>query len=267
MPLPLDHIVIAVHELAQAIADYRELGFNVLPGGQHPGRTSHNALVVFSDGAYLELIAWQGPATQERWYNTLQAHGEGLVDFALLPEDTVTALNDARARGLLTLHGPVDGGRVRPDGERLQWQSARHETPDVPFLCGDITPRRLRVPDNTASRTHPNGATGVASVCVALHDLDQGLQRYKALLGPDTAFTKPIVVEGLGMRSAFGSLRGLKLVLMQPVAGDESAPAQALRERLATRGEGPCAFTLSGSVREPCMLDEALTHGVAVEMG
>jgi catechol 2,3-dioxygenase-like lactoylglutathione lyase family enzyme len=266
MPLPLDHIVIAVNDLAQASADYRELGFNVLPGGEHPGRTSHNALVVFSDGTYLELIAWQGPATNERWYNTLQAHGEGLVDFALLPDDTATALAAARARGLLTLHGPVDGGRVRPDGERLQWQSARHETPDVPFLCGDVTPRRLRVPDDPASRTHGNGATGVASVCVALHDLDQGLQRYQALLGPETVFSKPTVVSGLGLRTAIAALPGLKLVLTEPVAGDESAPARELRERLATRGEGPCAFTLSASSGLR-MLDEALTHGVAIELG
>ena len=85
MPLALDHIVIAVADLDRAMVDYRALGFQVLPGGQHPGRTSHNALVVFADGAYLELIAWRAPAPEERWYRTLSAHGEGLVDYALLP--------------------------------------------------------------------------------------------------------------------------------------------------------------------------------------
>ena len=58
MALPLDHIVIAVHDLDAAVADYRALGFQVAIGGRHPGRTSHNALVVFADGAYLEIIAW-----------------------------------------------------------------------------------------------------------------------------------------------------------------------------------------------------------------
>ena len=38
-PLALDHIVIAVHNLEAAIADYRAMGFQVLVGGQHPGRT------------------------------------------------------------------------------------------------------------------------------------------------------------------------------------------------------------------------------------
>jgi hypothetical protein len=36
-PLPIDHVVIAVPSLDAAIADYRALGFTVLPGGRHPG--------------------------------------------------------------------------------------------------------------------------------------------------------------------------------------------------------------------------------------
>src|SRR5260221_453776 len=121
MALPLDHIVIAVQDLEAAVADYRALGFQVAIGGRHPGRTSHNALVVFADGAYLEIIAWTAPAPEERWYRTLRDHGEGLVDFALLPQSTAQALAEARGRGLDTLVGPVDGGRVRPDGAQLLW--------------------------------------------------------------------------------------------------------------------------------------------------
>ncbi len=44
----LDHVVIAVSDLERAIADYCALGFTVEPGGSHPGRTSHNALVAFN---------------------------------------------------------------------------------------------------------------------------------------------------------------------------------------------------------------------------
>jgi catechol 2,3-dioxygenase-like lactoylglutathione lyase family enzyme len=61
MSLPLDHIVIAVQDLERTIADYQSLGFNVLRGGEHPGRSTHNALVVFADGVYFELIAWRAP--------------------------------------------------------------------------------------------------------------------------------------------------------------------------------------------------------------
>ncbi len=75
MSLPLDHVVIAILDLEAAIADYTALGFQVLRGGDHPGRPTHNALVVFADGSYLELIAWKSPAPQERWWPLLQRHG------------------------------------------------------------------------------------------------------------------------------------------------------------------------------------------------
>lgn len=246
--LPLDHIVIAVPDLAQARARYEALGFHVLAGGEHPGRTSHNALVVFADGAYLELIAWRAPAPQERWWRTLQEHGEGLVDFALLPADTAQALADAQARGLHTLHGPVDGGRVRPDGEQLRWSTARHATPDVPFLCGDVTPRRLRVPDGAAERAHPNGATGVAALAVAVHDLRQSLARYRALLGPEAHVGAPQADPLTGLETAMVVLQGATLTLQSPAARESAGlpgPGRALHGRLSTRGEGPCGIAIA----------------------
>lgn len=180
--LGLDHVVIAVRDLDMALANFRGLGFTVQPGGRHPGRTSHNALIVFGDGAYIELIAWTAPAPQERWWRVLDAHGDGYVDFALLPSNTQAVLDAAHGRGLHSLIGPVDGGRVRPDGAQLQWCTARHDTPDLPFLCGDITPRALRVPEGDVRR-HANGALGVAELAVAVDDLDATVARYRALLG------------------------------------------------------------------------------------
>lgn len=146
MALTLDHIVIAVHDLDKTIDDYAALGFTVVRGGEHPGRPTHNALVVFEDGAYFELIAWRSPAPQDRWWQLLDQHGEGIIDFALLPPSTAEVIAAAKSRGL-DLQGPLDGGRLRPDGEQLQWQTGRPTTYDLPFLCGDITPRKLRVPE------------------------------------------------------------------------------------------------------------------------
>ncbi len=133
MTLPLDHIVIAVQDLERTIADYTALGFNVLRGGEHPGRSTHNALVVFADGAYFELIAWRAPAPEERWWQQLQRHGEGIVDFALLPTETGAVVAAARARGL-DYEAPYEGGRLRPDGAQLRWRNARARSQDLPFL-------------------------------------------------------------------------------------------------------------------------------------
>ena len=49
MTLALDHVVIAVNDLARSVEEYRALGFTVYPGGDHHGRSSHNALMVLAE--------------------------------------------------------------------------------------------------------------------------------------------------------------------------------------------------------------------------
>lgn len=258
--LGIDHVVIAVNDLAVAAADYRALGFTVTPGGRHPGRATENALVVFADGAYLELITYRAPAPDERWWRTLQAAGSGYVDHALWPEDTLAALAAAQARGLDTLVGPVPGSRLRPDGQRIEWVSARQTTPELPFLCADRTPRALRVPEGEARR-HANGARGVAELVVAVDALDAALGRYRALLGPAVPLvTAPPDAEGL-LRAHY-RLGGQRLQLVAP--GPATAPGHALRERLRQRGPGPAALTLAAGGGAPRTLDLAACHGAAI---
>ncbi|MBF5005438.1 VOC family protein [Diaphorobacter caeni] len=244
MNLSLDHVVIAVDDLSRSIEQYRALGFTVQPGGDHQGRSSHNALILLADGSYLELKAWRSPAPEERWWATLDKSGEGLLDFALLSADPVGELAAARARGLDTLRGPVPGERLRPDGQQVRWTTARHDTGDVPFLCGDITPRNLRVPDDAALLQHANGATGVARITVAVQDLDATLARWSALLGPD--FTLPAINDDaqLGIRSVRIALTGFDVVLQGLTSENGN---MALAKHLALRGEGAHEVVLRGT--------------------
>jgi len=273
MSLTLDHVVIAVHDLDAAVADYTALGFNVLRGGDHPGRATHNALVVFADGSYFELIAWKSPSPEERWWQLLQRQGEGIVDFALLPPDTAQTVAGAARHGLV-LDGPIDGGRVRPDGERLRWQTARPSSHDLPFLCGDLSPRALRVPEGDA-RVHPNGATGVASLAIAVHDIEATAARYRALLGSDADAADPVgpalALPGAVERFGLVRLGHTFLVLVSPRerADGPSAPSAPIAQRLSLRGEGPCALVLRsttlGTNARPRRLDLGLTHGASIE--
>lgn len=196
--LALDHVVVVVADLERTVAAYRDAGFTVVPGGRHPGRNTRNALVVFADGAYIELITYDAPSPDERWWRVLAQHGEGLVDFALLPQDIDAVLAGARARGL---QGLVErpGSRARPDGVQIAWQSARPATPDLPFLCFDLTPRALRVPEGEARR-HANGATGIAEVEVVVADRAATLERYRAYLGPGLVVTDEVRIDGCRVR-------------------------------------------------------------------
>lgn len=241
----IDHIVILVEDLDAAIADYTALGFTVAPGGTHADGATHNALVVFADDTYLELIAFRRPAPEHHWWRHVAA-GDGLIDFALLPSAIAEDVAAARARGL-ALEGPSSGGRLRPDGVRVAWQTARSATPDLPFLCGDVTPRELRVPGG-GLREHPNGVSGVAGLAILTADLAASAERYRALLAVDVggpAFT----------------IGGATLLLTQPADVPES---DALRARLQARGAGPFALTLRGT--QAATFDLGRTHSVPIDV-
>ena len=183
--LRLDHVVIGVRDLAAASAEWTAAGFTVTPGGVHTGSPTHNALIGFQDGSYLELIARRPGATDPA--TGLSARllrlepDEGLVDFALHTADLAATVAAARAAGL-TLSDPAPAGRARTDGTRLAWETSRPASPDLPFLITDRTPREWRVPGGAAAQ-HANGVTGIHGLGVQVHDLEASAARYRALLG------------------------------------------------------------------------------------
>lgn len=189
----LDHVVIKVDDLAQASAVFTDWGFTVVAGGEHPAFGSHNALIAFADGSYLELIAFREPQPSQNRSKAMAAlkksHtpaecrlltwkivAEGLLDFALIPE---TNLEDFAQKEHLDFQEPFPMGRKRPDGVELKWEMQYPVSFDLPFLIRDITARNLRVPQ---AHSHPLGVTGVARLMVAVRDLAASRLRYQALL-------------------------------------------------------------------------------------
>jgi catechol 2,3-dioxygenase-like lactoylglutathione lyase family enzyme len=249
----IDHVVIVVHELERAGADFAAMGFTVVPGGEHADGVTHNALIAFQDGSYLELIAFlSAPPDSHPFY---REHGEeGLVTFALLPQDIVADVESAERRGLKMV-GPRRGGRVRPDGVRIEWETARGETTDLPFLCGDVTARDLRVPHGPA-RLHANGVQGIAGVTVAVVDLGASTGRYRALLGVEPEEGGLSASESL-VEFRVGEEEGVaSITLVEPVGGPIEAPFK-------TRGEGP--FSIALRAESPTAgesFDPGKMHGV-----
>ena len=228
----IDHIVILVDDLDQAVQTYTDVGFTVVPGGEHTGGATHNALVAFQDNSYLELIAFKRPDPGHRW----SGKWPGIVDFALLPDAIADDLDAARRRGV-DYQGPLPGGRLRPDGQQVDWQLGLPPAPGLPFLCGDVTPRALRVPSG-AAQEHANGALGVARVYVAVQDLVTSAAEYEALLGvhPETGLADEA-------RYALFPIGSAQIHLAEPL---ESPAGQGSRLNtvLTTRGEGIYSIAL-----------------------
>jgi catechol 2,3-dioxygenase-like lactoylglutathione lyase family enzyme len=255
----IDHCVILVPDLATGIRDYEGLGFTVIPGGEHPGGT-HNALIAFADGAYIELIAFQNPsaASEHRWSRFRDAGG-GLIDFALGSTDL--AADMARLTGAGLPYAPMDGARARPDGVQLQWRSASVSPAGlVPFIIEDVTPRGLRVPSGEATR-HANDVAGILSLTIAVSDLTPAKGRFGTLFD-----AIPLVErDNPALRAATATyvIGQYSIELAQPM--DDQSP---LASPLATRGDGPysACLTADPGPAEGRWLDLAAAHGARLQI-
>lgn len=192
----LDHIVHlspprTVDEISQ---QFRELGFNVLPGGTHAGGETSNALVIFEDSTYLELISFNDEpkeGTKQPW----AFKSPGWVDYAFLgsgsdlPGSRVSEIINSRLPPGQSLYAPeFSGGRSRPDGVVLKWLLTIVKDKNLggilPFFCGDVTPRENRVPTTPKGNVeHPNGAKGVAYVKVSTNNLKAVSEKVVAVTG------------------------------------------------------------------------------------
>lgn len=190
--LRFDHAVIAVPALDKAMADYQALGFTVRFGGEHPGRRTHNALITFADGSYLELIAErpQLPPTadaRENWVREALAEGRAFLTFALRSESLTATIAECDARGL-TLTGPMAGARARPDGQWIAWRSAAAAARHLPFIIEDVSARNLRISEAAADTAHANGVKGARRVVLLAGDVSARAAEFAALLGMAAAW-------------------------------------------------------------------------------
>jgi len=255
MATGIDHVVIAVHDLDQAIADYTAAGFTVIPGGDHASGETHNALVAFTDGSYFELIAWKAePAQPTVWWQRLQA-GEGFVDWALRTADLDADVERLRAAGL-EVPDPSVGGRTRPDGQRADWLTLRLDParyPSLPFWCHSTNDRTLRVPTGQAA-VHENGVTGIHKIFVGVSDLDQAAADYHIVSGIDfDTHARDQPEENRWHQFRVGTFN---IVLIEP-----EDPASELAQAIATRGQVPVEVALKSTNAQGSAIDHALTHG------
>jgi hypothetical protein len=228
----IDHVVILVPDLDAAVETYGGLGFTVVPGGRHNVAT-HNALIAFEDGAYIELIAFWEDAPRHRWHR-FRGLGGGLVDYCMRTDDLDGDVAALRPAGIaMSERQPMS--RLRPDGYRLEWAlSLATETQGVtPFLIEDVTPREERVPGETQ---HANRATGIASLTIAVPGL-AAAKRLAGVLADDEG--KPVRRDDIGAKGLRFVNRGHAFDFVAP-AGDG-----AVAEFLENRGGRGGVFALS----------------------
>jgi hypothetical protein len=237
----IDHATVAGSDLKQLQASLRRVGIETIYGGAHTNHATEMALVSFPDGSYLELMGIQPQAESAavnafEWARFLTSNA-GPCAWALRESNLAAEVARLRATGV-AVSEPAPGGRKRPDGVTLAWQSSTigdgTRGTFFPFIIQDRTPREQRV--------YPQGKPvtkefrGVARVVIAVRNLDDAIKRYRqayALPAPikpvDAAFGAQLALMGSGT-----------VVLAAPLNGQSW-----LADRLDKVGEAPCAFVLA----------------------
>jgi len=210
-------------------------------GGPHSNHATEMAMTSFPDGSYLELIAIQPDADARAvaahgWAKQMEGQA-GPCAWAVRVKDFDAEIKRLRDTGV-TVGAPVRGGRARPDGTRLEWETAQiGEEPNgtfFPFLIRDLTPRPNRALPKGKPTTRDFG--GIGTVVIAVRDLDRAIRRFHQAYG----VPPPIKQVDAAFGAQLALLGNIPVILAAPVNAQSW-----LIDRLERFGEGPCAFILS----------------------
>jgi catechol 2,3-dioxygenase-like lactoylglutathione lyase family enzyme len=159
----VDHIVLEVSDLTEAVSTYRRLGFTVSPGGQVE---TGSAYVVFED-FFLEIRNGEADA--------------GLTELALRSDDLEADFDRVASAGMEVseiVGSPLDG-----DGGSLARRKATVDLATrVVMVQNDHEPEG-RVAYLGGHTEHPNTATALERTYVAVESIERELPQFEALFG------------------------------------------------------------------------------------
>lgn len=254
----IDHIIVGVHDLAEAATIYTQrLGLTASGGGVHPQGGTANRIIVIGD-TYLELIALQTPEEAQPSMIQRLAKGTGYVNFVLASDDIEADHAAMQERGITTI-GPFAGSLQSVDGRERSWRRLDIERADMvqryPFVLQHASrgeERRYQLAGWQNPPEHPLGVTSVLSVTIAVHNLAAAAQQYTHIYGLQP--TQPFAGENsdgwLARLTAFVMGGGSQRFELAAPGVEEGEAGQflpepgALAHYLKHYGEGLCRMTL-----------------------
>ena len=239
-------MILAVQNLDLAAEGYaRSLGLHVSGGGTHPAFGTINRIVVTGD-EYIELISVQGDTPASGWLAEMLASGhQGCAGFALATGDPEAAAASMRERGL-SVDGPTPGRLDTGDRYSRGWEVVRILRPPIeglPFLIRHESAgeeRRQLLGGNVGLAPHSLGATRIASITVAVPDVQDGIDTYRRCFDLEPAKDREDGMLGATLAD-LPLASGAIISLAAPTIPGQGPVAQ----HLTTRGAGLFAITLA----------------------
>lgn len=232
MRLRIDHITLAADSLDRATACFAGRGLAADYGGPHENGVTHMAQLGFPDGSYVEFIAPLAIGSPSPLWGQFMAESAAPCAWCVESDDVAAESARLRARSV-PVRGPVDRGRRRPDGVKLDWRLAfvGEGSPGstYPFVIQDVTPKAWRVSESPC--TGQAGLVGVEAVILCVPDLDAAAAQLRAAYDLPPAVAKALP----GLEADVIGFPGEPILLARP-----DARSPELAERLARFGPAPC---------------------------
>ncbi len=238
-PLAVDHATICGPDLAVLQEAFAQVGLQTHYGGPHAQGGTHMAVIGFENGSYLELVApvKAGSVTESGWSKLMLANA-GACAWAVRTKDIQKDVDALKGAGF-PVDGPIPGGRKRPDGKVLEWQTAAVGTAQagamLPFMIQDRTPREWRV--QPSASTAALGLDGVMGVVLGVKDLNTAVALFRKAYG----WSAPAFEEHPEFGAKLACFGGTPVILATPLHANSW-----LATRLNELGESPVAFLLRG---------------------
>ena len=182
----IDHVVIAVGDLARAADIYRRLGFTLSPKGVHSATqgTANHTIMLRED--YFELLTVATPTERNASWRRAIAEGGGVAGLALATIDASAAREHWLAAGLAAGER-IEFSRAvpRPDGQTLEARFEIVSLADVPgtglnlFVCGQRTREAVWLPELL---DHANTAVAIRRLTLACPDPELSARQWRRAL-------------------------------------------------------------------------------------
>jgi hypothetical protein len=182
----IDHVVIAVRDIAPSAAGFRRLGFTLTPQGRHTTGSENHCVMFERD--YFELLSVPVPHPVTAYYRDFLDRGEGLAALALATDDARGFHDELVADGIAA-DPPVDFSRpvqlahgTFDAAFRITQLGAEAAPAGRVFACQHFTRELVWRPEYLQ---HPNRVVALAGVVAVAGagQLDALAGRYAAVFG------------------------------------------------------------------------------------